>query len=74
MEKIYMTMNFSGGREETVSASIVESNYYEKEDGEVNLVINGQVSLETLKGITRWFERNTYRCNCKDFILPEGAC
>lgn len=46
---------FTGGREASVLAKIVPSNYYASIPGEVLLQIDGPVSPQTLTGILAWY-------------------
>jgi len=48
------TSLFTGGREETVRAQLVPSNYHDMNVGEMLLRIDGAVSLGTLAEIVRW--------------------
>lgn len=52
-------MYITGGRESSPLISIVESNYYGREPGEVLLNISGPISVETLKAALEWFEEQT---------------
>jgi hypothetical protein len=55
----YKKMLFSGGRENTPAARIVDSNYYNAREGEVCCEITGVVSLATLTRIVEWFSEET---------------
>jgi hypothetical protein len=55
----YKNMLFSGGRENTPTARIVDSNYYDSREGEVCCEITGVVSLATLTRIVKWFSEET---------------
>lgn len=55
----YKNMLFSGGRENTPAARIVDSNYYDAREDEVCCEITGMVSLATLTRIVEWFGENT---------------
>ena len=46
---------FTGGREASVQAKVVPSNYHASLPGEVLLQIEGPVSPQTLEGILAWY-------------------
>lgn len=52
-------MGFSGGRENTPFAELVDSNYYAANHGEVCVKVSGICSVETLGAIVAWAKRET---------------
>ena len=65
-EKVYSSMGFTGGREDTPTAEIVPSSYHEREAKEVQLKITQNeneviLSEETLRHIAVWFSSKTMR-------------
>ena len=54
MDNIYEIV-FTGGREASVRAKVVPSNYYAARKGEVLLQIDGPVSPQTLASILVWY-------------------
>jgi hypothetical protein len=50
---------FTNGRESSIEACLVPSNYHDPIKGEVQLQIDGPVSLETLETIVSWFRNST---------------
>jgi hypothetical protein len=47
---------FTGGRENTVTVKLVDSNYHGAVKGEKQLLISGPVSLDTLRDILETYE------------------
>ncbi len=51
------TCIFTNGRDNSPRASIVPSNYYDAKPNEYHVLIEGQCSIESLKAILSWAEK-----------------